>query len=294
MEDGKITYGGKIGVEPGKQINMKITKIKLNSDKLLLLDENERVFFVIASVLANEIAILHKLIIYSSTEQKHEVLIKAHNTQLMFIIKLLAGLLFEGWLVLQKDYFGAKLSKEYDELLTDIGKESIQKIKRYFSRDNYIDLIRNKFAFHYDSVEIKNDMHKLLRGEELELYLAEDHANCLNFMAHVITNNALLRRIDEKDPWNSIDIIFKDVLSIARYFLDFIGDIFFVFFRKHKELESIMEEIDIPIPPGIDSISLPYFVGEKGDGLNLPQFDGHLKMGTIDPKGVSDEKEEGI
>jgi len=32
----------------------------------------------------------------------------------------------------------------------------------------------------------------------------------------------------------------------------------------------------------------------KGDGLNLPQFDGHLEMGTIEPKGVSDEQEEGI
>ena len=27
---------------------------------------------------------------------------------------------------------------------------------------------------------------------------------------------------------------------------------------------------------------------------NLPQFDGHLKIGTMKPKGVSDEKEESI
>jgi hypothetical protein len=34
------------------------------------------------------------------------------------------------------------------------------------------------------------------------------------------------------------------------------------------------------------------FVGKWG--MNLPQFDGYLKMGTIEPQGVSDKKEEGV
>lgn len=239
---------------------MILTKIKIASDKLLLLEENERVFFIMVSVLANEIEIVHKLIVYSNTEQKNDVLIRAHNTQSMFLMKLLAGFLFEGWQVLQKDYFGSRLSKEYNGLLTGIGQESLNNIKSYFSHENYIDMIRNKFAFHYDSNEIKQDMSKLALGEELEMYLAEDHGNCLYFMAHVIANNALLRRIDDKNPWNALDIIFKDVLSVANDFLDFIGDIILVFFRRHKELESIMEEVEIPEPPAIGTISLPYFI----------------------------------
>ena len=240
---------------------MKITKIKLEPEKFLGLDENERVFFIMISIFANEIAILHKLIAYSSAkDHSNPVLVRAHNTQAMFTMKLLGGLLFEGWLILRNDYFSSKLSKEYDPLLTPIGKESIQKIKEYFSRENNIGLIRNKFAFHYDSTEIKKNMPDLLKGEELELYMAEDHGNCLYFMSHAIANNALLRLIGGTDPLEAIDTIFKDVLTVARHFLDFIGDIFLVFFRKHKELEAIMEDIDIPVPPDIGAVEMPYFI----------------------------------
>jgi len=77
---------------------MKITKIKFEPEKFLRLEENERVFFVMISIFANEIAVLHKLIAYSSGKEQHNpVLIRAQNTQAMFIVKLLGGLLFEGW-----------------------------------------------------------------------------------------------------------------------------------------------------------------------------------------------------
>ena len=239
---------------------MKITRIIIAPEKLLSLEENERIFFIMASILANEIEIVHKLIVYSTKETKGDIYIKAQNTHSMFLVKILAGILYEGWNMLHKDYFKSRLSADYEPFLTDIGRDSMGKLKTYFNGDNIVNLIRNKYAFHYDSSDLKNDMFKLVKEDQLELFIAPDHGNCLYFMAHVISNNSLLRHIGAGDQWESLDKIFKEVLSVASNFLDFVGDIILVFFRKNKDLNSAIEEVEIPEPVSINDVFLPYFI----------------------------------
>lgn len=242
---------------------MKIAKIVFKKESFDKIPEKDRLFIVQLSLFANEITMLYKFIVFSNNYKEGETILIAQNVQSFFLIKLLAGKLYEGWDMLRKSYFQSKLSKQYEGMLSAKGKESIGSIKSYFGERNLINKIRNKYAFHYDKEHIMDQLNIIKKDEELDLYLAPDHGNSLYSMAHIISSYALFREVDKSDDFRALDKIFKDVLGVASNFLTFAGELIEKIWERYRIPIEPVGTIHLKGVPKINSVKLPYFVLRK-------------------------------
>jgi hypothetical protein len=241
---------------------MKLFKVEIPKSMLSQVPENERVFFVQLGNLLNDLSILQKLSYFSAnTETADPIGRSAQNSQAVSLILVQAGKLWEGWQMLQKQFFGTKLSGTYENHLTDPGTHSLEKLKNYFNKENLIFLIRNKFAFHYDSAEIKNQINEVPDSEVLEVFMAETHGNCFYSISHILVLFGILKSTGCSNIDDAMRKLFQDMLQVTRWFVNFLGDCLLVFARRHLGFEHA--EVEIPEPPHINNIALPYFV--KGE-----------------------------
>lgn len=246
---------------------MKLLKVEIPKAKLSSISENERVFFVQAGSLLNDLCMLQKLTIFSpNVKSVNQVVHMAQNMQTLSLIRIQAGKLHEGWQLLQKNFFGTKLSCEYEKELSDPEKENLKKLKTYFRKDkNLISSIRNKFAFHYypSSTEINQLIDDLRESEIFEIFISEFYGNCVFSMSNVLITYLILEHTGvENTDENTNKAMLKllhDVTDVTSWFGSFLGACLLVFTKKHLGLEST--EVEIPEPPDINEVTLPYFIG---------------------------------
>jgi hypothetical protein len=253
---------------------MKVYKASIQRKDIEALPKNEIIFFIQACRILNDINILHKTTTISNHNVESEVERKAQNSQSLFFLMLLTGKLFEGWELLQKSFFGSKLSKKYENLLPEDAQNSLRDLKNYFGKkENLIKKVRNKIAFHYDSEEILEQINKLPQDEDLEIYLTEHQGNCFYYIPNVLLINAIINWIGISDPLQAIDRYFAEVTNVARWYINFLNHC--LPNMAEKDMNWDLKEIDIPDPPAINDLVLPYFIGkplkrESQDRNNKP------------------------
>lgn len=239
---------------------MELLKVNIRKSKLDTIPENERVFFIQLTNFLNELNILQKCVFFSGNEIKslNAIERRAQISQALFFIRMLAGKLNEGWEMLNKDFFGTQLSKEYKTALSQVGKDSLSELKRYFTRDNNVNLIRKKFAFHYDAEKIKGEIDKIPKNEVLEMLISEHRGNCLYSFSDVTVNWAILNSIDPSNPARAMDTLIVEVaIKVGGWFQEFGADCVCIISEK---LGLDYTGVEIPEPPLIDDVKLPYFV----------------------------------
>jgi hypothetical protein len=242
---------------------MELVKIGIPKSELLLIPENERIFFVQLTNLLNDLIILRKLIYFSSsTEESNDTIRKALNSQALFLLRLQAGKLSEGWQLLQNYFFKSQLSQDYENRLSPEGKNDLAGIKKYFNNRNIVSLIRNEFAFHYSpesAVKIKELINNAPDSEVFELFLAEHFGNCFCFMPYVLVTFAILQSTGSPNYWEAMDKLLSEVNQVTLWFSNFLGECIHIILKKYNNLNMTKDNIEIPDPPKLGSIILPYF-----------------------------------
>ena len=239
---------------------MELKKLTFKKETIDNIPEKERILIVQLSIFSNEISMLHKLIVFSNNIKGKGPLLTAQNIQSFFLIKLLAGKLYEGWELLRKSYFGSKLSIEYDDKLSKRGKNNLEFIKTYFGKTNVIKLIRNKYTFHYDKDHILDGLKAIPNDEELDMYLASDIGNTLYSMAHIISSYALFKEVRSNSEYEALKIIFKDVLTISAKYLIVSVELIQNILSKNKLTIHKVTHIRVGGVQNIESVMLPYFI----------------------------------
>lgn len=132
---------------------------RFNIDRKRLDDapEDERTLFLMLGHFANQSAILGKWAAWAGQggEEPPELERKGRVAQSIMVLTLLAAKLNEGWELLQKQYFGSGVSKEYSPILEKGAHDALRELGRYFGRDNAIRACRDQYAFHYDTTVLK-------------------------------------------------------------------------------------------------------------------------------------------
>jgi len=240
---------------------MKLSRINIPKSKLDTIPEIEQVFFIQLMQFLNELNILQKCTIVSSNELASLTSIEKRSqiSQAHFFIRTLAGKLYEGWKMIGKNFIETQLSREYENLLSQKGKESLSELRVYFNNENnLVRLIRNKFAFHYDKEKVKEEIEKIPQEELLEIHISEHRANCLYSISDTIVNWSILNSIDSSNSQQAMDILIGDIaIKVSGWFREFCGDCVCIIAKK---LELNSTEVEIPEPPSIDDVKLPYFV----------------------------------
>jgi len=238
---------------------IKIREVIISQLQLVRIPEPERVFLILLGHLHNELTILHKLLIYSYSDNDLDVQRKAHTCHALTIARIYIGKLFEGWQMLQKDFFRSTLSKAYEPLLPDQTRLSLKNLKDYFGRQNLIYDIRNKFSFHYSSDEVKKEMD-LLKQNEYQFFISEEIANCLFYASEEIISGAMLGKINSENRQAAMDKFMKELLEVSEWFLDFTGHCVVSILSKYFSPVDFEQKEILFDAPGIHKISIPFFV----------------------------------
>lgn len=245
-------------------IIMELAKINLSKIKSELSDD-EKVLMVSLGDLYGEIFILLSSVLCSSVVNGDDIIKVAQFSQKLFFLEILSGKLWEGWMLIEKKYFGSKLSERYNEKLDKQDKATIKELKKYFGKtDNRIKHIRDVFAFHYgdDAAKTYPDEFDNLRGDDLFFYISEKHGNCFfNFAESVVIRSLIDMDNFEKD----YDSLVREINKIADKLLCFIFGFFKCALKVHNINREQIEYLQIPPPPHFKERGLPYFLSHEYD-----------------------------
>jgi hypothetical protein len=236
-----------------------VTKAKLDS-----IPEDVRVLFVHVGHLRNELMTLQKLMLvtqrYATT---NEILISMRTYQSLMLTRLLAGKLREGWELLNRSYFGAKLSLNYEQRLHETGQEAISALKKYFGQKELMHGVRNNFSFHYSPEQIKSTLADL-DEPGLKIYLSSEQVGNTFFQfSETIVNIAMLEGIQKGDYVAAMKKLMDQVLSVALDFVKFcdawITLVLQEFFPEINSLDKL-EKVTLSDLPKIEDIGFGFFI----------------------------------
>lgn len=245
---------------------MKLIKLMISKSELLSIPSEELALFIQLANFNSDINILQKLmVIAGNTRDKvaeNEIVGRSLSSQCMFFMRIQAGKLYEGWNMLRENFFNNKtFSEQYNKEGSSQGKESLSNLKKYFRKGNLIKNIRNFYTFHY-SKDSSNNMLKQLSNapdsEIFEMYFAKESGNCFYPIAHDLLNSSILEEINSNDWAKAMNDFFQEIIDVTKWFLDFTSDCIKVIAKKYFKLE--YEEVEIPEPPSLNDITLPFFV----------------------------------
>ena len=115
-------------------------RIDLTKAHLDRIPHDERVFYLMASQLSNDLNVLAKLLWFASNHPADDdVRTRVGTVQELLIIKMMAGRLHEGRVLLNKAFSAKRLWGKYKNDLSPKGRESFEQINRYFGRPNIVE-----------------------------------------------------------------------------------------------------------------------------------------------------------
>ena len=241
---------------------MELFKVEIPMLKLSSIPENEQVFFVQMGSLLNDLSMLQKLTVFSTNiKTANQVVRAAQNLQTLSLIRIQAGKLHEGWNALQKNFSNKRFSQKYLGKLTPSEKLSYDKAMTYFDgKKSLISWIRNNFAFHYFTKPrtIRKLIDEVPDSEIFEMFMSDIYGNCIFSMSDTLINFAILKYTGITDTNKAMEKLLRDVKEITKCFGHFLGRFLLVFTEKYLGLQST--KVEIPDPPNINKVILPYFI----------------------------------
>lgn len=214
----------------------------------------------------NDVNILQKLMVISGNSRdkasQNEIVGRSLSSQGLFFMRIQAGKLYEGWNMLDKHFFNNKtFSEEYNQKGSLQSKKNLSKLGKYFGKNNLIENVRNTYTFHYSKESSKNMVKQIIKAPDLEvfeIYLSEEYGNCFYSIAHDLLNTSILEDINYNDLAEAMNKFFQEIIDISKWFLDFTQDCIRVISEKYLQMN--YEEVQIPEPPSLGDITLPFFV----------------------------------
>ncbi len=182
-------------------------------------------------------------------------------TALSFLLRTLAGHVFEGYEYFRKVVRVDQLRKSRSTLLDDSFYADIGVLRKYFGRMNIISEMRKRFSFHTDAALMNRCFQSLPPGFTYELLLGEEQRGDNIFYGSEMTIIQGIQNLGRHTQWDdAIDAIFKDTTEIAtlvaRVLQRVIGSIL------SESLELTMddaESLTVSEGPPIDSVIVPFF-----------------------------------
>ncbi|MEO3715925.1 hypothetical protein [Roseateles flavus] len=173
---------------------MKLRQICLPAEAFLKIPDAERALLVALGHALNEFNIFNRLLIASSHFDDEPVQVAyAQSIQMYSITRVLVGKILEAWNAIDVGFFRSKLSKKYVSRLNDDQAQSLDRLKKYFSKRNAIADIRNGLAFHFSIESAGTAPKEEMNEHDLSLYIGESRGNCLYPFSETIFNTELMR-----------------------------------------------------------------------------------------------------
>ncbi len=244
-----------------------LAALTLTKAQLDQIPGDERLFYFMAGQLHNDINILSKLLIAATNEMKlvYSTLPKrsAATAQVLLLLKLTAGRLYEGHKMISETFSAKGLLKKYKNDLSGATLQNLVMLNKYFGKKSAIQRIRTKFAFHLDADSIDLAYSSVPLDFTSTEYLSYDYAG--HNLFHTSETLSLIAIVGEgEEGWQErlnkvTDEITNTSAIMGVFIMGFVGTIFKI--HLGLTIESLRAvTITIADDPSIDDVRLPFFL----------------------------------
>lgn len=237
---------------------MELQKFDFKNSDLKKVPKNQRNFFILILNFLTELNIVNKTKIPYTKKIEDKITEKSIHCHQIFLTLMEAGKLYEGWMILDKNYFNQKFSKTIQKNLSEEGTNNLKEISKYFKSKNNLSRIRNKFAFHSDRDEIQKQYDTFEDDEPFTIYWSEYVGNSFS-TTYFSVLNTILNEID-KDTVVAVKKLSNETQTITFAFKNFIEEILQYYLDK---IFGEGEIVHVPDQVKIYNDSFPYFFDGK-------------------------------
>lgn len=242
---------------------MKLQRLKLTRPELERMPDNERTFLLLAGHLQNELVALNKIFGWCISPAESDTRIEAivNGSQGFMIAKLLAGKLNEGWQLVQKAYFGSKLSLELAPFLAESTCQELTDLKVYFSKSNLIYSVRNTFSFHYSADEIAKHWQEAALEPDFDFYIGNEYGNTFHQASEMAVSFAVLKSINSESLAAALETFLTEVQDVTSLFNGFLSGVMIVLLERclGPKLSSLGVEDEVRPNKRLEEIGIPFF-----------------------------------
>jgi hypothetical protein len=202
---------------------MQLNKLVLTPVGVAKLTPEERTFLALAGQFSNDLTILHKLMTVSFREPPDELEHMANFVLVGVLLKTLAAKLCQGWEVVEKAFYGAQVGKA-EWLRTNAALQTaLDQLRLYFSKQNPIAEIRNRFGSHYDTEPLAPHLDAVLADSGFEMLCGDRVANYFYTTSESATWSSILGTTDEGAFRARMNELVHEVASKAGDFFEFLN-----------------------------------------------------------------------
>jgi hypothetical protein len=224
--------------------------------------EKERLFYLMATGLANDLQSLMKFFAVAVDEQRDELIIKHGGSAVgMLMLRLLAGRLWEGWQLICNAY--KPIEVHYENQLGPESKKALGELRAYFGQKrNLINTVRDKIGFHADKGIVKRAFERVPDDADMGDYLCRTIGNTLYFSAEMLHYEAIDSFTGTSDQLASLHILISDCQRLVGHFNTFIFGFAAKFLSKHLPgnlKASHDRKTQLDGVPRLADLALPYF-----------------------------------
>lgn len=243
-----------------------LAALSLTKSQLDQIPADERLFYFMAGQLHNDINILTKLLTAAINElklvNKEPPKRSAAIAQVLLLLKLTAGRLYEGHKMINETFSAKSFLKKYKAEMSSATFGSLDTMNKYFGGGSAIQRIRTKFAFHLDAESIASAYANAPPDFTSVEYLSDKYRG--HNLFHTSETLSLIAVIgDGLENWQgTIDDIVEEItatcLTVGTFLMGFIGIVFSKYLgltMEHLEAAAITITDD----PSIDDVRLPFF-----------------------------------
>jgi len=247
---------------------VQLHQITLSRAQLEAIPEAERRLLVLVAHASNELNVLSRLFHFSAgADPVNQILRQAETAQALILGRLLTGKIYECWRLLQAAFFGAAISRAYVPKMDGEALGALDSLKRYFGGDNVVEMVRNKYAFHYSLDQIDAGYAALEDGDPLEVYLAKANANTFFAFADTIAGRAMLEGINAQDHEAGFGTLIEDTANTVDSLNIVIGSIMATCFKTHLgDLYAGATFVEVEGVPESQEVRIPFFVEIANEG----------------------------
>ena len=201
--------------------------------------------------LENDLQVLSKLlavIIASCPDDAHQIEQQADSMMAMLIQRLLAGRLYEGW-ILFKD-FSRRFSEGYEGDLDEEAKSAVKSLRDYFgSKKSLLAQVRNKIGFHSDRSIAETSFIKISDTEDLGSYISKPLGNTLHLTPELMHYEAICSITGKSDFVDAMNVLWRDTQVQVSAFNKVLNAFTVVFVKRYipeavKNLPNEFDDVD--------------------------------------------------
>jgi hypothetical protein len=244
-----------------------VLQIAVPKERLRAMPVDERTFFFRLGYAVNQITMFQKLLIFSSNRTSTDpVDQRLSNVQTEMLLRIIMGLLFEGWLIIERGFLARPLGREYQTLLDREALQALGELKGLFGKSKILSTIRNNFAFHFPSVEQVEDAFEAAFTDttfdnEWNLFFARNKFNSLYMLCDLVFMHALFKSLGEDDWAAGQTRIMEEIRVASESLISFCHGFTAAIWKKHigpEMIATVCAKVDDV--PDIQSVMLPFLV----------------------------------